>query len=318
MNDFYPLVSIIIPVYNGSEYMQEAIDSALAQTYQNTEVLVINDGSTDGGETDTIAKAYGNRIRYIAKENGGVSSALNTGIQNMRGEYFSWLSHDDVYTPDKVEKSVAALRELERKDTVLFCGSMHIDSHSNPLFRIAEHNVKVPTLVAWEDALMGLLKNGSMNGCAFLIRKDVFEICGLFDEKLRFNQDGFMWTKMFLKEYPLYCIPDICVKNRIHSKQLTQTGQAVFHRDCDRMSNVLIPKLLQISTKERNYILEYIRYNAKYKNFSVVRQACRSAKVLNLISVGQIGTVVIRCVYGLIRPVIRKIYYALFRRIRTT
>ena len=62
MNDFYPLVSIIIPVYNGSEYMQEAIDSALAQTYQNTEVLVINDGSTDGGETDTIADRKSTRL----------------------------------------------------------------------------------------------------------------------------------------------------------------------------------------------------------------------------------------------------------------
>ena len=71
--------------------MREAIDSALAQTYERVEVIVVNDGSTDG--TEQIALSYGERIRYFRKENGGVSSALNLGIKEMKGEYFSWLSH---------------------------------------------------------------------------------------------------------------------------------------------------------------------------------------------------------------------------------
>ena len=66
-----PLVSIIIPVYNGENYLQQAIDSALAQTYGNLEILVINDGSTDEGRTEQIALSYGDKIRYISKENGG-------------------------------------------------------------------------------------------------------------------------------------------------------------------------------------------------------------------------------------------------------
>ena len=69
-SDFNPKVSIVIPVYNGRNYMRDAIDSALAQTYKNIEVIVINDGSNDNGETDKIAKSYGNRIRYFSKENG--------------------------------------------------------------------------------------------------------------------------------------------------------------------------------------------------------------------------------------------------------
>ena len=87
-----PLVSIIIPVYNGSNFMREAIDSALAQTYPNIEILVINDGSTDN--TREIALSYGDKIRYFEKENGGVATALNLGIREMRGEYFSGLSHE--------------------------------------------------------------------------------------------------------------------------------------------------------------------------------------------------------------------------------
>ena len=104
-----PLVSIVIPVYNGSNYMREAIDSALAQTYPNIEILVVNDGSID--DTREIALSYGDRIRYFEKENGGVSTALNLGIRNMRGDYFSWLSHDDVYYPDKIGKQVEALKQ---------------------------------------------------------------------------------------------------------------------------------------------------------------------------------------------------------------
>ena len=75
-----PKVSIIIPVYNGSNYLANAIDSALAQTYKNIEVIVVNDGSKDEGATERIALSYGDRIHYYAKSNGGVSSALNFGI----------------------------------------------------------------------------------------------------------------------------------------------------------------------------------------------------------------------------------------------
>ncbi len=85
---FHPLVSIIIPVYNGSNFLSQSIDCALAQSYENKEIIVINDGSTDSGESEKIALSYGDRIRYYHKENGGVSSALNFAFHKMNGEYF--------------------------------------------------------------------------------------------------------------------------------------------------------------------------------------------------------------------------------------
>ena len=104
--NFHPLVSIVIPVYNGANFLAEAINSALNQTYDNLEILVINDGSNDQDATKKIAQRFGNKIRYYEKPNGGVSSALNYGIKKMHGEYFAWLSHDDLITKDHIEKLV--------------------------------------------------------------------------------------------------------------------------------------------------------------------------------------------------------------------
>ena len=125
-------VTIIIPVYNGSNYVREAIDSALAQTYKNIEILVVNDGSTDEGATRDICLSYGDKITYYEKENGGVSTALNLGIEKMTGDYFSWLSHDDLYYPDKIEKQ---MKELEKYDenTILYSNVDLIDLNGKKL-----------------------------------------------------------------------------------------------------------------------------------------------------------------------------------------
>ena len=317
MTEFNPLVSIIIPVYNGSDYMREAIDSALSQTYKNIEIIVVNDGSNDNGKTDAIAKSYGNKIRYIQKENGGVSTALNCGIRNMRGEYFSWLSHDDVYICTKIEHSVKALSKLEDKNTLICCRSIHIDKFSNPIKTI-KRTKKIEEMCSWENALFKILKYGSINGCALLIPKIVFDKCGLFDETLKFNQDGFMWQKIFLNKFSMYYISTVEVKNRIHDGQLTQRAQYLFHKDCDKMSEYLIPRLIKISTKEKNFIREYLLYNAKYANRNVVNKGKKELRNLDYITCYDLFIIYIGYLYGYIRPIIRKIYYLTIRKIKTT
>ena len=134
MNQLNPLVSIIIPVYNGSNYLREAIDSVLAQTYRNIEILVINDGSNDNGSTREIALSYGDQIRYFEKENGGVASALNKGLKEATGDYLSWLSHDDVYLPEKVAKEMEKLLALPDKNAVVFCRHSVMDAKGKHLF----------------------------------------------------------------------------------------------------------------------------------------------------------------------------------------
>ena len=167
-NIFNPLVSIVIPVYNGANYVAEAIESALKQSYKNIEIIVVNDGSTDN--TEKIVKKYGDKIRYFYKENGGVASALNFGIKNMKGEYFSWLSHDDIYYPNKIERQIEELKNID-KDNILYSGFELINDKSEFLYawEIASTN----EYRKLNNSFYALLLSG-LNFCSLLIPKKAF------------------------------------------------------------------------------------------------------------------------------------------------
>lgn len=110
MSQGLPKVSVIIPVYNGQNYLREAIESVFAQTYRNYELIVVDDGSNDG--TWDIIQSYGPRVCGIRKENGGVASALNCGIRESSGDYIAWLSHDDLFLANKLDRQVEFLRRF--------------------------------------------------------------------------------------------------------------------------------------------------------------------------------------------------------------
>src|SRR5665213_2493915 len=100
-------ISVIIPCYNQAHFLNESVDSVLAQTYTNWECLIVNDGSTDNTERVAIACAEkDNRIKYIKKENGGLSSARNKGLDEVTGDYIQFLDSDDMITPDKFQMSL--------------------------------------------------------------------------------------------------------------------------------------------------------------------------------------------------------------------
>lgn len=307
-----PLVSIIIPVYNGGNYMREAIESALSQTYENKEIIVVNDGSCDGGETESIALSYGERIRYIKKENGGVSSALNAGISAMKGEYFSWLSHDDRYTPDKVKTSIEMLLQFQSKDLICLCGDCQIDKDSKRLTGASRRKrFDAGRVISSGTVLFELLSHGSFHGCALMIPKTVFEKCGGFCEELRYSQDWLMWLSIFLSGYSLVYTDFEGVEGRVHGGQLTETGRALFHRDSIRVGELLIPRFLEISTRKNNFLYAFAKNNGKYNNTSVVRSCIVAARNAGkkLFSLPQRVTLRCICLYGKIRPFVRKVYY---------
>ncbi len=223
-----PLVSIIIPVYNGIPYLREAIESALAQTYSPIEILVINDGSTDNGATDALARTYGEKIRYLSKPNGGVASALNLGIKEMKGEYFSWLSHDDVYYPEKIEKQIHYLNTLPssvRPYTILYSDFEFIDKDSHYLSTVTMPNVTP------QKFRSSILFESFLHGCSTLIPRSCFVICGLFNEQLRTTQDYDYWFRIAARYHFTYQ-PEVLIKSRTHAEQGTQTMSAIHYREC--------------------------------------------------------------------------------------
>lgn len=216
-----PLVSIIIPVYNGSNYLRDAIESAFRQTYENCEVIVVNDGSNDGGKTEKICKSYGRKIKYIAKENGGVASALNIGSQAMNGDYFSWLSHDDVFFNTKIDRQMAF---------ILASGNPQTIAEGNYAFMITATGGEVRT--AFERYFpMKCIQNGvfpllwlETHFSNLLFHVNHFERVGFFDEKNITAQDQDMQFRLLRGQQTVF-VADPVSMFRIHSESGTNKMQ---------------------------------------------------------------------------------------------
>lgn len=199
-------VSIIVPVYNGANYMRDAIDSALAQTWPNIDVVVVNDGSNDGGETERIARSYGARIKYISKPNGGVASALNAGIEAMTGDIFCWLSHDDRHLPEKTTRQVEHWNSLDRPDVVLIneTGEAITDVHLDHELLTAKPSYA--------------LLRGSIHGCSVFVPRSLFERIGTFNVNLPTTQDYDLWNRSF-RHFPFVHMPEVLIESRWHDEQ---------------------------------------------------------------------------------------------------
>lgn len=235
---YNPKISIVIPAYNASNYLAEAIDSALAQTYSNVEIIVVNDGSKDDGATREVALSYGDKIRYFEKENGGSSSALNTGIANMTGEWFSWLSHDDLYVPTKLMKQIEFINALEIHTSelpkhIFFSASELIDATGKTIL-----SCDIQAARRLKDKIDAFPHNGYLiaeptkyffHGCSCLVHKDAFSNVGAFDENLRLLNDIDLWFRLYSADYQVHYVPESLVKGRIHSKQVSQSIGFSYH-----------------------------------------------------------------------------------------
>ena len=231
-------VSIIIPCFNGEKYLNKAIDSALNQTYQHVEIIVVNDGSVD--KTEEISLSYGDKIKYLKKENGGVSSALNLGIREMSGEYFSWLSHDDMYYPEKISEQITAIEQFSKNRKKRFIYSDFTCLHD--VDKTYQTGAPINKLFGelCEKSLFPVLFN-LINGCTVLIHKSLFDENGLFDENLETSQDYDMWFRLLRNEDPVYIEKNLVI-TRIHSKQGSKTISA-FSDNCQRLQLDMINNL---------------------------------------------------------------------------
>lgn len=226
-----PKVSIVIPVYNGADYLDEAIRSALGQSYKNIEVIVVNDGSADDFASERIALKYGDSIRYFSKPNGGVASALNYAIREMSGDYFSWLSHDDLYCEDKVECDIEVLKSIpvpERDRTIVYSDYSVFSSDPDKAIPVGLPGVPPGQFRYW------ITMENSLHGCTLLIPKAAFVESGVFNEGLRTTQDYDLWFRMADK-FQFVHVPRVLVKARSHSDQGSIKMAATALAECNAL-----------------------------------------------------------------------------------
>jgi glycosyltransferase involved in cell wall biosynthesis len=255
---FSPLVSVIIPVFNGEKYIVEAIRSVLHQTYKNIEIIVINDGSTD--RTEKLIEPYLSKIRYFYKPNGGVSSALNLGIKKMVGQYFSWLSHDDLYLPIKIERQINYLNIIKDKNAVLYS-----DYHALYDFGLikVKRRIHLNHFLLKKKPAYSLLR-ANINGITLLISKCLIEANGFFDESLTCLQDYDYWSRLIFK-YDFIHLPFADSITRIHKGQTTRISQ----KKCMDEAYLFWIKLINITPDfiKISYEGSTLNFNRKYINY---------------------------------------------------
>ena len=204
-----PLVTCVIPVYNGAPYLGEAIDSALAQTYREVEVIVVDDGSTD--ESGAVARSYDGRVHYIRQENAGPPVARNRGIREARGEIIAFLDSDDLWHAEKIERQLAPLMARPELDGCLCHARMFwIDELREEGARFASHPRAEPP---------------GYGSSTLVVRRALFSTVGDFDPKLRFG-DLIDWFLRAEQRGTLFeMLPDVLAFRRMHHSNLSRQAR---------------------------------------------------------------------------------------------
>lgn len=187
-----PRVSVVIPAYNRADTLPDALDSLLAQTYADFEVIVVDDGSTDN--TKSVVEAYckkDSRIICYCQENKERSAARNQGIRLSRGEYITFLDADDVYFPEKIEKQVAVLDSVKDSDFV-YCHYKAMDRRGNPV-KSGAPSVCLLSGNIYPDILR--FTGASITTPSVMMRKTLLDKIGGFDETMNSHEDFDLWRR---------------------------------------------------------------------------------------------------------------------------
>ncbi len=198
-----PRVSVVIPTYNCERFLGRTIDSALRQTYRDFEIIVVDDGSTDG--TQALVAGYGEAVHYVYQPNQGASAARNAALSNASGEFVAYLDADDLWTPEKLA------RQVEYLDAYPACGFVHtevsvIDEQDKVLY--ARFNQETDRLVPQGRCVRDVLLRSHIQTLTVLERRTAFDRAGKFDLRLPVAQDYLHWIFVVLHGYEVGYLPE--------------------------------------------------------------------------------------------------------------
>ena len=249
-----PLVSIVIPAYNVEQTVAQTIESALAQTWPRTEIIVVDDGSTD--RTAEIVGRFAPKVKLVSSGNQGLSAAVNLAVQQSHGDYIQELDADDLLCPDKIERQLSALRPGDSKRILLSSQLARFYYRTrNARF---EHNSLCQDLSPVEWFLRKMGENLYMQNATWLVSRELVEAAGPWDTRLHYDQDGEYFARVLSSSAGTRFVP----------------GTGVFYRSSGPGSISYIGRSTQ---KKESLLLSMqlqIQYLLTLENSERVRRAC--------------------------------------------
>jgi glycosyltransferase involved in cell wall biosynthesis len=209
-----PLVSVVITAYNAEETIAYTLDSAISQTWQRKEIIVVDDGSTD--RTAEVARQFKD-VKLVSTENCGLSGAQNNAFPLIQGDYIQYLDADDLLAPDKIERQLAALREGDSSRVLL-------SSPWAPFYYRIRHARFVRNSL-WQDLspvewlLRKMRENLHMQNATWLVSRELAEAAGPWDTRLDFDQDGEYFCRVLLASEGTRFVPGTGIFYRITSEK---------------------------------------------------------------------------------------------------
>jgi glycosyltransferase involved in cell wall biosynthesis len=251
-----PVLSVVIPAYNVVRFITAAVESVLAQTLGDLEVIVVDDGSTD--ETAALVRRISDpRLVLVSKPNGGLSSARNAGIRVARGRYLGLLDGDDIWFPEKAEKHIAAL-EADPRVTMTYSHSAYLYEDGTPTGALLTSHAIRPSIAQL------VRRNLVGNGSTPIGRTADFIAAGPFEESLSTVADYEMWPRLMHRTgRDLLLVPEALTGYRIRASSLSMS-QAEFVADSLRADRLIRERMPEVpSAVRRAGVAEICRIAAR-------------------------------------------------------
>ena len=215
------LVSVVIPNYNYAHFLREAIDSVLAQTYSDIEIIVVDDGSSDA--SSEVLESYGKRVRTVFQKNQGVSAARNNGAEISRGEFIAFLDADDSWLPAKLEKQ-SEIFAADPELGMVHVGFVEIDEAGRELLERTnglEGRVAEELLRFERSVILG-------GGSGIMVRREAFVVVGGFDLRMSTSADWDFFYRIS-SGYSVGFVPEVLLKYRVHALNMHGNIVAMEH-----------------------------------------------------------------------------------------
>lgn len=248
-NENQPLISVIIPVFNGSQFISQTIDSVFKQTYTNIEIIIVDDGSTDNSVS--LVKSLSKDIKIVEQNNKGAAAARNSGVDESKGEFIAFLDSDDIWHPQKLEIQIDALRGCEWCYTdTLFLGGIN-DGISDSFFT-----------KKYEGFILDKIVTGNFIGTStVLLSRNLFNLAGGFNSSLRSIEDWEFWCRVSSFSEIRY-IPQSLVKYRVHPSSVSRSARG-------NIENHMKVIDLIFDFNGPGFDFSHLKGDAKYNSFNI-------------------------------------------------